>query len=146
MPSVHGLPSDEHDVVIGVHVPFVPHVWLQQSEFFVHAPLSFVHEATWHEPDAQLPEQQSPFAPQDFPSVVQAPPSLLQPFKLAHESPLFTTSTPLPSTPPSPLSPLLPQDALPMATHAAAANNMLTSQARFMTASNRTVYGVKSHL
>jgi hypothetical protein len=39
---VHGFPSDEHDVEIGVHVPFDPHVWLQQSDPFVHVPLSFV--------------------------------------------------------------------------------------------------------
>ena len=46
VPSVHGLPSVEHPFVgSGVHVPLDPHVWLQQSELFVHAPLSFVHDA-----------------------------------------------------------------------------------------------------
>jgi hypothetical protein len=33
-----------HAFVIGTHLPLV-HVWLQQSEFFVHVPLSAVHVA-----------------------------------------------------------------------------------------------------
>jgi hypothetical protein len=45
LPTVHGLPSVLHDVESGVQVPFDPHVWLQQSEFFVHAPLSLVQVA-----------------------------------------------------------------------------------------------------
>ena len=39
---VHGLPSDLQALVMGVHVPFEPHVWPQHSELFVHAALSAV--------------------------------------------------------------------------------------------------------
>jgi hypothetical protein len=134
-----------HDGESGVHVLFVQ-MPLQQSVLVAHGPLSFPHVAIWHAPLTQLPEQQSPFPPHDFPSVVHAPPSPLQPFTFAHASPLSGPSTPLPSTPPSPLSPLLPHDALPMATHAAAAHSKVTSKALFMTASKTSLYGVKSHL
>jgi hypothetical protein len=43
-PPLHGLPSVlQPPVGSGVHMPLLPHVWLQHCAFEVHAALSAVH-------------------------------------------------------------------------------------------------------
>ena len=100
-PDVHGLPSVLQEVLSGVHVPFEPHVPLQHCAFVVQAALSPVQVGGWHEPLAQLPEQQSTFVLHWLPRGVQ----------LGFPSPKRLESLPpLPSVvgPPSPVVGLSP--------------------------------------